>query len=86
MPSQIDREIIEARLTMGGQILIYRHMGWQHRAYVASGLPALQWVADNDSDSVNGIAGQSALELNVWTDLDTAIQQNNHEGIKGCVA
>ena len=52
---------------MGGQILIYRHMGWQHRAYVASGLPALQWVADNDSDSVNGIAGQSALEFNVWT-------------------
>ncbi len=64
---------IISRKVMGGQILIYRDLAWQHRAYQASGIWALRWVDQNDPASVNAIAGQSALELEVWEDYDNAI-------------
>ena len=67
---------------MGGQILIYRDLGWQHRAYVASGIWALEWVDEHDSGSVNGIGGQASLEIEVWRRFDDAIVNNDWLGIK----
>lgn len=67
---------------MGGQILIYRDLAWQHRAYVASGIWALEWVAEHDSGSVNGIGGQDACEIEVWKNFDSAVHNNSWSGIK----
>jgi len=67
---------------MGGQILIYRDLGWQHRAYVASGIWALEWVDEHDSASINGIGGQGACEIEVWRDFDGNIANNSWLGVK----
>ena len=71
---------------MGGQILIYRDLAWQHRAYVASGIWALEWVDQNDSGAVNGlvngVGAQGALVLDDWRDFDGAINSNDWNGIK----
>lgn len=67
---------------MGGQILIYRDLAWQHRAYVASGIWALEWVDEHDSGSINGIGGQNALRIEVWREFDGSIQDDNWGGVK----
>jgi hypothetical protein len=67
---------------MGGQILIYRDLAWQHRAYVASGIWALEWVDENYSGSINGIGGQGACEIEVWRDFDGNIANNSWLGVK----
>ena len=67
---------------MGGQILIYRDLAWQHRAYIASGISALEWVDQNDSSSVNGLAGQQTLELQVWEQFNDAILDGSVAGIR----
>ncbi|MBK8037351.1 MAG: hypothetical protein IPK22_09480 [Verrucomicrobiaceae bacterium] len=61
----------------GGQVLIYRDMAWIHRAYIASGLGALQWVAANDNLPANGVSGTGALNLAHWTQFDAAFRSGN---------
>jgi hypothetical protein len=52
-------------------------MAWIHRAYIASGLGALQWVAANDNLPANGVSGTGAFNLTHWTQFDAAFKSGN---------
>ncbi len=58
------KELIEG-LLLSGQKAICADKGWAHRAYMASGIGALNWVKDNGN--------ANATDFDAWDDLNTGI-------------
>ncbi len=59
---------------MIGNKLIFEDLGWQHRAYVASGLKSLEYVNREDP-----AVGALPVEMEAWEQIDEGIRINNLE-------
>ncbi len=67
---------------MGGQVLIYKDMAWPHRAYLASGIKALEWIKENDDSNANGVSGVGALVIENWRQFDAAFTSGNYAAMQ----
>jgi len=67
---------------MGGQILIYRDLAWQHRAYVSSGIDAIYYVGESDDLPANGGTAGSSVDINAWELLDKGVRDEVFRSVK----
>src|SRR5690606_6991743 len=65
------KELIEG-LLLSGQKAICADKGWAHRAYMASGKWALDWVRKTN---------ENATDFDAWDNLDTGILNENQSSI-----